>query len=193
METHKREKLLQVTVDLAQHHAADIDTMLVPMGVAPKWPSPLRGRRVPIWSGLDANDENSKQVHLPACRVVATLGCTDAQQQEGMPDATVREEELKALLGKYHVAIPEWIGEQDKLDRWTLLAVLAAAAAAQNPSLHDALLAPGGVVHLWLEGNGDARKGLVAKIPAPGSALSEAVTAHYRAVIGQPLVRAEDE
>ncbi|MGH6815694.1 MAG: hypothetical protein ACREC6_08315, partial [Hyphomicrobiaceae bacterium] len=199
METGEREKFLQISIDLARERTEGVAAMLAHYGIAPRWPNlaTAQGRRVPVWSGLDANDEAMKRFHLDACCLAATLGCTDSKDHEDIPDAAIREEELIALLTMHRVPVPEWLSaldaEKSKLDRWTLLAALAAAGAASDQDLRDALLASGGLVQRWLEGDDGARKGLVAKIPDSGSALAAAVTAHYKALMGGCLVRAADE
>ncbi len=196
METRDREKFLQLSIDFARERAGDVAAMLAPYGGAPRFPNldKAPGRRVAVWSGLDAGDDAMKRFHSDACRVVATLGCADPDDDLGIPDADAREEELRTVLTARGVAIPDWIAEQgNKLDRWTLLAALAAAAAAANPEFREALLGGEGLVKLWLEGDGGARPGLVAKIPESGSALAEAVTAHYRALMTGKIVRAADE
>ena len=192
MGTRERESLLRAGKEALARHSSAIDELMRPSGFLPR-PADYAGQLVPLWSGMGSND-GLVAIHRDAVLLGTVLDCADPSPRLGIPDATVRERELRDALDEVG-ALPNGPTVLDELPpgtRRALLAGFAAGYARGEPDLHDLLLGPGGLAALWLEGQ-DGRPGLSAKIDRAGIRLRAAVSAHYTALMSGCLVTTVDE
>lgn len=197
METSRRERLIHISTKRAMDSVVrkNIDDIFSLRNIAPKWPRFKKGNnRIPIWSGTDVEDIWATRFHKDASVICILLSCADDENKKSnILTRSTREKELRAYFASKSVSVPDWVADEKGIDRWPLLAALAAAVGVNDEGFRDGLLGSQGLMKVWLEGDGEARPGLVAKIPESGTALAGAVTAHYRALMSQTLVRAADE
>lgn len=196
-------KALRISVDLIDRTAPgpvirpEIDDLFSPFGVAPAWPDPDRPRNlprlVPPWPANRAEDDARDAFLVEAATVTAALGCKEPAKKLKVPDTSVRERELLALVTENDVPVPEWLTcLSHDISRRNLLSALAAASAIDNGSLHEALFGADGLLNLWLQGRG-GRKGLFDKIDNPGGRMASAAQIWFRAAAHGGLVRADGE
>lgn len=159
-----------------------------------------------IWAGLDAFSgqhftpwpvpaddaaPDYAETFVSAATVVAALGAREPKDKSvarAVPNAAEREAELSALLDDY-APVPDWITEiEHRSTRQTLLAAHAGAAAVADPALAAALFDTGGLVDLWLAGDGSERRGLLDAIDDPGRKLAEAACDWLRRGVSRRFV-----
>lgn len=145
------------------------------------------------WAGL--RDDATFPILCRAAAIAVLLGHTDAKKKplrDSIPDTSVREAELLALLEAHGAPAPDWIREEaERASRQTFLSVWACGHADQNPDLHDALLEAGGLAELWLLG-AEGRDGLVEMIIDPNEERARAVTAWIDAALSRRFLPANE-
>ncbi len=145
------------------------------------------------WAGL--RDDATFSILCRAAAIAVLLGHTDAKKKplrDSIPDTSVREAELLALLEAHGAPAPDWIREEaERASRQTFLSVWACGHADQNPDLHDALLEAGGLAELWLLG-AEGRDGLVEMIIDPNEERARAVTAWIDAALSRRFLPANE-
>ena len=191
-------RALRVSVDLVRAPSSlkdRIDELFASLGLAPRWPD-LAGyahRLLAPWPLVSEGDDIRLSFIVDAAAVAVALSCKSAPAslELRIPGAPLRERELVALLAEHGMPAPDWLlGVEHELSRRALLA--AYSAALPDSALREPLLGCGGLVDLWLCGDG-ARRGLLDKIDRSGERLAAAVQARLRAALSRRLARSPNE
>ncbi len=154
------------------------------------------GKHYQPWSSRTAVDGDRAALLHHAAALAVGLGCAEPVEKhlaKAVPDAGVREGELVTLLGKHGIEVPAWLLDVSKLSRQTLLAILAAGHAKNDPDIEDDLFGRDGLLNLWLQGDGAERAGLVDKIGDPGAALTAAAKDWLRSLIDGKFRAVEED
>ena len=197
-------KVLQISIDLVRPRTTaaptlkrEIDDLFDRLGAAPRWPDldKYSRRLVSPWTGDYSEDDARDAFIANAATISVALGSKEPKpsQKLNVPDAHVRESELRSLLEREGIAIPGWLGElHHGISRRSLLSALASAALIESSTLRDSLLGGGGLVDLWLCGRGD-RQGLLDKIENPGLRMVKAAETWFKSAARRSLVRADEQ
>lgn len=193
-------KALFVHVDHLTGEASlrdQIDAMTAQFNLMPNYGGleKFTGKHFQPWSDIDEANSDAIQIRVRAAAICIAMGCAEPNNKnlaKAVPDASVREAELIALLSRHARDIPEWMMETGKLSRQTLLAILAASQCSADFEMEDALFGHSGLLDMWLRGDGADRAGLIDKIGDPGAALSEATSTWLRALIDGSYITAEE-
>lgn len=141
------------------------------------------GKHYQPWSGKVVSEDEPAWIRTRAAAIAVALGCAEPSDKllaKAVPDAIVREAELIERLALHGLIFPDWLQDVGKLSRQTLAAIFAAGHASANSDLEDDLFGSGGLLNLWLVGDGAGRRGLVDKIGDPGAALAGAAKSWLR-------------
>lgn len=173
-----------------------IDEMAAPFGLLPDFGglAKFAGKHYQPWPDRGSDAEGA-WLRPRAAAIAIGLGCTEPADKglaAQTPDAAQREGELIRLLTGYGHEAPDWFEGLGKLSRQTLLGVLAAGLAASDPDLEADLLDRGGLLDLWLVGDGAGRAGLTDKIGDPGAEMAEAAKGWFRSLIGGGFTWADE-
>lgn len=173
-----------------------IDEMTAPFNLMPDFGGlgKFAGKHYQPWPDRGADTEGA-WLRPRAAAIAIGLGCTEPSEKglaERVPDAAQREAELTGLLGRYGHEVPGWFEGLGKLSRQTLLGVLSAGLAASDPDLEADLLDRGGLLDLWLVGDGEGRAGLTDKIGDPGAEMADAAKGWFLSLIGGGFTWADE-
>ncbi|NYS26392.1 hypothetical protein HUK65_15505 [Rhodobacteraceae bacterium 2376] len=154
------------------------------------------GRHYQPWPVRDDNSDMLRELRTRAAALAVGLGCQEPKDRtlsERVPDATIREDELRNALECAGYDIPEWIlSITHKLSRQTLISVFAACLIPQDNDFEEAILGNDGLLHLWLCGDGEGREGLLAKNAGAGSSLAYAAEAWLSGILKRSYIAADE-
>lgn len=195
-------KALFVHVDLLtgpESLREGMDDLLIPLGLPTNYGGLEKfiGKHYQPWPSRSGSlDPEAVARRGYAAALAIGLGCDEPAEKalaRRVPDAAAREAELLALLAAEGHEPPEWLTAlEHKLSRQSLLTAWAAGLAGQDEDLQDKVFAHGGLLDLWLRGDGAERAGLLEKIGDPGAALAKAATEWLRAAMTRRFLAADE-
>lgn len=183
----------------AQSLREAIDILFAPLGFPPNYAGieKFGAKLYQIWPVRAEDEELVRALRTEAAMIAVALGCAEPKEKAlavRVPPAEVREAELMSALTESGHSAPEWLTAIDhRLSRQSLLAAWGAALAERDDELKERIFSDGGLLHLWLCGDGAKRAGLLDKIGDPGAVLVKAAEQWLRDALGRRFIAAENE
>lgn len=172
-------------------HEGALAELFSPFAIAPSWPDLDKPGALVSAFGAKIDPALSS-----SWKKAGALATALAFKPDSKHPLTVerREAKLTTMLLDEGVEVPDWLLHlDDPVGRPTLLAIVAVAAADQNPQLEQNLFGVGGLIDLWLLGEDANNPGLCSQLTDAGSYLGSAVRDYFDAILSRDVVFASDE
>lgn len=197
LDDRKLADLFKIKASLMPQVMRPLDDLLMPHGIAPRWPRNVPGALVSIYSSFSEMGETEKGIIHRAAHLALLLNLkVDAGARSGIPSYNERERALAGLAG---VPRPDWIaaisGEghatADQSVR-TLTALWITALAQESHDLREAVWGENGLLHHWLEGE-EGKSGMRDFITGRGAVATAGLHRMLSQLLSGSRVAPEDE
>lgn len=171
-------KLFVIQKGLKESLMAPLDDLLMPLGLAPRWPSKVTGQSLPLYAAVSEIEGSAREYLGRAAHLAALL---KHKETKGLPSSEAREAALREILGDP----PSWIAEvPERISRHTLLSLWAVTRALQSSEILEEIWGDSGCLQNWLQG-------LQSSLHDPGDALLAAVEQRLNALMQQTQIPGE--